>query len=236
MATFGNTTFSDGPDEWLQLGNEEWVRPLSMGNNWSHIRIGLLWAVTGSSTIGTSNGFAIGVCSGTTHPFNDPACTNFVGIYNNGGLFFNSNAPNNYWTLTSSMGHGATKVGSTLALTASNMPDSVGMMLPAVGGTNRRGLLYVDIIKGSPNYTIWWEQYTNSGSNPTVDFTVANLKSGLTQTVGSITVAGVIFNDGNGAQTIACSESPGIFDTIDIYSNFAGNPMQIYEVAIQKIS
>lgn len=240
MSSFVTTAFSDGNDISLQVNREEWVRTMTIGSSWTHLRIGILYQITGTADIAASNGFAMGVCSGTAHPFADPVTTtNFIGIYANNGLHFVSNAPNNWWQFTNSMLFGATKVGTTLTTSATNFADSVGMFATVVGGTNRRGILYLDITKGSPNYTLGITLPINGGSATSTDFTINTLLRGMNETFGSIlnTEYPGFFNNGNTPDsTMAASEGPGGFDTVNIYSNLLNNPMEIQEVAVQKIS
>ena len=46
MATIGVRSFNLIDDKYLALGNEEYVRPLAIGSNWSKIRVGMLVALT----------------------------------------------------------------------------------------------------------------------------------------------------------------------------------------------
>ncbi len=238
MSSFVTTSFSDGNDISLQVNREEWVRTLTIGSSWTHIRIGLLWQVTGTSTIAASNGFAMGMCSGTAHPFADPVTTtNFVGIYANNGLTFNSNAPNDWFQFANTMLFGATKVGSTLTTSGGNFADSVGMWVPNTAVTHRRGIIFVDITKGSPNYTLGITMPTNS--SVTHDFTINNLLVGMNESFGSILSAefpGLMSTGNTPDSTMAASEGPGAFDTVNIYSNFLNNPMEIQEIAVQKLA
>lgn len=239
MAQFITTTFAGGNDVALQMGNEEWVRTLAIGSTWNHIRIGILYQIVGTATISTGSGFAVGMCSGHTNPFNNAATTNFVGIECITSLGFQANSGNPYYQFASTNIFACKKVVSTITTAATNLADSTDMGVPtAVGSTLRRGLLYVDITKGSPNYTIGIMAAQSMGSTSvgSHDFTVAELLSGLTPTFGSMTIGGFLFSVGNGAQALACDETAGGFDTVDVYSNEANNAMNLYEVAVQKLA
>ncbi len=239
MSSFVTTAFSDGNDISLQVNREEWVRTLAIGSAWTHIRIGLLWQVTGTGSIAASNGFAMGMCSGTAHPFADPVTTtNFVGIYANNGLTFISNGLDSYFQFSNTMLFVATKVATTLNTNATNAADSVACFVPNTATTNRRGIIYVDITKGSPNYTIGMTMPTANNSAQNIDFTVNNLLVGMNESFGSILSAEFpgVFSTGNTPLTMAADEGPGAFDTVNIYSNFLNNPMEIQEVAVQKLA
>lgn len=233
MALFTTTTFSDGPDVGLQLGNEEWVRKMALGSTWTHIRIGLLYQISGTATTPGGSGFAIGICSGTSAPFGNASTTNFVGVECVAALLYNSTNPNFQFTVSNLFA--CKKVVSTITTAATNLGDGSGIWTASTSGTARRGILYVDITKGSPNYTIGITGST-LGSAAT-DFTVPNLLAGMTQNYGSISLGvGGVLSNGNGAQTLACDETAGGFDTVNIYSNELANPMTIFEVAVEKLA
>lgn len=235
MARFFSQTFSDGADISLELGNEEWVRQMVISNNWNHIRIGLLYQVTGTAnTTNAGTNFAVGICSGTGAPFGVLTTTNFVGIECVNVLGWVANAGQPYYSYASSNLFACKKVGGSVTTAATNLADSVGLYVPTIAGAARRGLLYVDITKGTPNYTIGISAPPNTSAAS--DWTVPFLVSGMTQTFGSIVVNSVSMSTGNGAQTLACDETAGIFDTVDIYSNLLSNPFEIQEVAIEKLA
>jgi len=239
MAQFITTTFASGNDIALQLGNEEWVRTLAVGSTWSHIRIGVLYQLIGTVTTAGGTGFFIGMCSGTSNPFGAATTTNAVGLEVINALGFVANSGNPYYQFGSSNGQVCKKVVSTITTNVTNVFDSVDGGVPTnLGATLRRGLLYVDIVKGSPNYTIQASFPAGMGSTGTGnhDFTVAELLSGMTQVLGSITVGGFLLSSANSPLTLACDETAGGFDTVDIYSNELNNPMNWYEVAVEKLA
>jgi hypothetical protein len=241
MAQFITTTFSGSPDVGLQLGNEEWVRKLAIGSTWTHVRIGVLYQITGTANTPGGSGFAIGMCSGTSAPFGNASTTNFVGIECVSALTFSTaslgaNYP--YYPFSASNIFACKKVVATITTAATNLADGVGMNAYAVGGGGgvvpRRSLLYVDITKGSPNYTIGISSL--QGGTENLDITVAQLLTGMIQNYGSINIGVGIMHTGNGAQTLACDETAGGFDSVNIYSNELGNPLLIFEVAVEKLA
>jgi hypothetical protein len=236
MALFVSTTFSGSPDIGLQLGNEEWVRTLAIGSSWNYIRIGVLMCITGSaSTSSGSPGLAIGMCSGTSLPFNNASCQNFVGVQFPGSYSYTGGA-SPYFSFGSGNGFACKKLGSSITNAATNLPDGMGMGVNGVGATPKRGIVFVDIIKGSPNYTIGL-MMTLGGTYSGVDFTVANLIYGMTQPfANNWTCGGGQIYYGNGSQTLACDEAAGGFDTVDIYINQLNNPVNIYEIAVEKLA
>jgi len=100
-------------------------------------------------------------------------------------------------------------------------------------GTERRGLFYIDILKGSPNYTLdTWHRW-DAATGGAHDYTVAELLFGMPQ-ASAVTVNSWALD--HTTTTIAASEVAGPFDTVDIYSLLPGYPGEIYEVAVQKLA
>jgi hypothetical protein len=80
MANIGTRTFNLVDDKYLSLANEEWVRTLAIGTNWTKLRIGKLVSVTPDATSNLSGVELIwGLCSGKTNPFGAASTTNFLG-------------------------------------------------------------------------------------------------------------------------------------------------------------
>lgn len=239
MAQFITTTFASGNDVALQLGNEEWVRTIVAGSTWTHIRIGILYQLIGTSSTPGASGLFIGMCSGTSAPFGAATTTNAVGLEVINSLSYIANSGNPYFQFQSANGQVCKKVVSTITTNGTNVFDSVDLGVPTnLGSTLRRGLLYVDIIKGSPNYTIQVSGAASMGSSSagTHDFTVSDLLSGMTQALGSIVVAGFSLVSANTPLTLACDETAGGFDTVDIYCNELANPVNLYEIAVEKLA
>lgn len=85
MAVIGQQAFvlAPNPDKYLSLANEEFVRRLDLSlfdNNWKKIRIGLNCSFTNTGGGDLSNfKLFVGLCSGTTYPFQSQQCLNAVG-------------------------------------------------------------------------------------------------------------------------------------------------------------
>lgn len=59
-------------DRGIQLGYEEFVRPLSFGTNWQKLRLGVHWAFNGSATLPIGIQPRLGFCVGNTGWFGSP--------------------------------------------------------------------------------------------------------------------------------------------------------------------
>jgi hypothetical protein len=233
MPAYPSVTFSDGPDVCLQLGNEEFLGTLSFGSAWTHIRIGLLWQITGTSNIVAGNLFSLGMCSGNANGFASATTTNWIGVRQLptvGSVYYATPQPYYYW---SDAIFASKKVGSTITndTSGTSICDNTYQCVPATAGTARRGLIALDITKGSPNYTVGMSATYNVSSAGT-DFTVSNLLAAMLPAFGSIVGCSV----GNGAKTIAFDETAGVLDTVNFYSNMAANPVNISTIAVQKLA
>ena len=100
------------------------------------------------------------------------------------------------------------------------------------GTLQRRTLLYVDITKGSPNYTV--KAYIENGTLAMLDFTPAHFLDGLEQS-GTPSVNGQSLTAGN-ALTLACDETAGVFDSVSLYWNRGAFPMEVYALAAYRAS
>lgn len=234
MAVVGSRTFTlDGVQPYLALANEEWVRPLGIGTAWTKIRIGILAAVRPNGTSNFTNAaFVFGVCSGQANPYAAASTTNFAGIAMAG-----SAAVTGTWTYT-----GVTnpyyvsgqvplvRVGSSNTLGTGTSPSTA--LATTTGPIQRKHVFYLDIQKGSPNYTFSWCA-TQAASTDT-NFTLANLIYGCEQTTFAPTIGGVGLAAGINGATVAASESAGSFDSLNIFWNQASFPFEIYGIAVSR--
>lgn len=148
-------------DRRIQLANEEIVRPMSMGTSWTKIRIGVrhaVWIVSGN--FGATE-YAIGVCQGQ-NGVTSPGTVDAVGMVPGGSI-----TPT--WNYTAAGG----VIPPVLSPTGSGIQafTKVGALYTATAGGGNTGALvgnpntshsayYVDILKGSPQYsiTLWSPQ------------------------------------------------------------------------------
>jgi hypothetical protein len=62
----------------LSLGNEEFVRTMMFGSQWTKLKIGVIMGMNGGATF--SSTLLMGLCAGTTNTFNSTSCDGFFGI------------------------------------------------------------------------------------------------------------------------------------------------------------
>lgn len=245
MSSLATTTFVLAPtgDRYLSLAGEEYLRKLSIGNNWSVLRIGAMWAVTpdGTNNLATC-ALQLGVCTAdatfaNTAGFSAASTTNYIGelLSDSGGagspgtLTYTANSGNPYFTSTF-----AGAIRRVATTTTNNVPASTSHIIPSnTGSTQRRGLMYIDITKGSPNYTTK-PYFTTAAQGGSRDFSYAHFLSGL-ETSGTPVCDAVTLTTATAA-TIACSESAGNFDTVSVWWNRASFPLHLYALAVRRVS
>jgi len=154
MAAIVETLYSD---KRLVLANEEVIRPIPFGNNWTSIRIGIRFAVYGGSfgssptaiTFGATSGLTLGVCLGPCGwHCNTPEDYLGLRMATSGTTWTNSawNTVPNYYT---SSANTHTLLRKTRAGVLTNTGAAMNtMLISSVPGTIRN-VLYVGIVKGS---------------------------------------------------------------------------------------
>jgi hypothetical protein len=250
-ASIISQTFSDGAKKGLSLANGEYIRKMAISNNWSVIRIGILWAQApnGASNLPDSV-TCLGINSGTAFGYESGASANTVNyaglepigrghIANPWHWGYAANSGNPYY---SGIGGKSIfkKIGSTVTELFSQANPVQGC--PSTGGSiQRKWGQFVQFAKGSPNYTITWMYPCDSGTcggtfTGSNNITVTDFDTALAAVSTTPTVSGVIYSNANAAVVGAVSESAGIFDSISIYNNLSTYPVEIYKIGIYKFS
>jgi hypothetical protein len=237
MATIGSRNFNLIEDKYLTLANEEFVRPLSIGNNWSKLRLGAMLAITPDGTNNLpSCALLLGVCS-AANPFSGTTgygagnTRNYVGLDivpdgaggSGPGLFtYYATGGNPYFSATYTTARRRVATTDTFAATAMNHAVATN-----TGTIQRRTPIYVEITKGSPNYTL--KLYTATSVQAQADFAPADFLNGLEQS-GTPALGGVTLS-ASSAITIACDETAGSFDTVSLFWNRASFALEVYILA-----
>lgn len=238
MANIGSRLFNGVADKYVSLANEELVRTLQIGSDWTKLRIGVLLAVTPDGTNNlASAALVLGLCSGTAHPYGAASTTNFIGAAfhastpgaTSGTLTYTANSGNPLFSATGTAP--LTRVGTALG---SATGSSTALLLTAnTGTTQRRSPLYLDITKGSPNYTVGrWSPATSQGQFQNGDCTPGEMLSVLENTAP--TWLGLSLT--SSSTTIAASEAAGAFDSVDLFWNKAGFPLEVYALAVARLA
>ena len=242
MAAISSRTFvSDGVKKCLSISNGEYKRGLSIGNNWTKLRIGMLVAQNpnGTSNLTSGTRFILGMCSGQTYGFGGGANTvNAVGVNFTGRSFSSNN-----WNFTYIMtgvgacyeGSGGTGFYTKVGAIITDFGGDAGarVVVPATTGSlQRRYALYVQVEKGSPNYTVY-SVTTPVSIAASSDYSVSDFESGLQAATLPVTINGYTLDVVSASVT--ASEVAGVFDTVNFYTNFT-EATEIYEVGAYKVA
>jgi len=212
----------------LQLGREEFIRPLPMGTNWQSLRIGIRFCMNDASRVGfntvSSWGFGIylGVQEGMTTSFLAETVTDWIGggavgsVYPPTGALgggFTLGTPN-YWT-ANMRPNALRKAGAsnTFGTESSVSTFITGSGLGGVLGSQFMEGLYIDITKGSPNYSFnifYPSTAVQAQTNITSAAFLTNVESTGTPTQSTA----------SGAKTVAYSGN-ALFDHLSVvYTRF----------------
>jgi len=216
------------PDKILTLGNEEYIRTFNFGSSWSKIRLGLCYSVHYQTVSIGGLTWVLGVCSGKTNGFAAGTTTNFVGVNLTSNSAISGTLSANYgppWFITTAGTVAVKRVGGTNTFGTGSATTLYGNNTD----TSLRNLLFVDITKGSPNYTLSVYQYSNYYSNPYLTTTVFNAAmNSITSPPSSCVVQ---LNAG----TIACDESAGGFDSFNLFYNSSANWLDVGSIGATRL-
>jgi hypothetical protein len=252
MATIITRNFAAGSAKALALVNEEFVRKLKFGDNWSKIRLGILCAIKPLSTdYATSNippiDFCFGLCKGANaiadtiglsrHTQTTP--TEWVGARLSGdgsapqnatGFTYNAGSGNPYYSTVFSGVVARNSTANVRQASASTNP-----IIPvAESGTNRRAILLIELERGAPNYTL--RTYTPTSAMNSVDFTPGSLSLALDQVTfnQSISVQGNTLNKSSD-NSFAYSPGSNPLDTLSLYWSSALFQLEVYAIGARKV-
>lgn len=231
----GQRTFAlGGTDTYTALYCDELVRQMSISNNWSVLRIGLLASINSTYAFPAAR-FRIGICnynSTLTQAGFAWSSTNWCG-YNFPSVtatVANLQAgPPPYWDFANAESGVRTGTGFT------GFGTNTGPVYVATSGT--RSVLIIEFTKGSPNYTIkGWG--VNSSGLVAADYQFSDLSQGIQDTVNTppkingVSLVGYPSSGNNGA----VGENAGIFDAFAIGWEDPVFPLELYAVAVYRVS
>jgi hypothetical protein len=197
-----------------EMNGNTLCRPLPallLTTGWTKLR--LAWRVAmqdGAHIFGTPR-LAFGLCSGTTNPFDNGAglTTNFIGAITDQPMW---NRVDNIYQLGAgpTSVRACTRVGTTLTLGAGLMTDPLFAQTQWTVNPAKRQPMFLDITKGSPNFTI--KLFQPSADAFSSDVSLIDLK--LQVIADTPTLSFLTLN--NDPVEIAASESPGVFNAINV--------------------
>lgn len=145
-------TISGTADQRIVLSNSHFARPHGV-STWNKLRLAVRWSMRDSGgNLGGTPVFAAGFCSGNASIFGDASVTHFVGVRTNGTSWSRiAGPPIVYDQLAAGAIQSGKMVGTTFTV-AQNWLSVVGYAT-AEAPTGSRCCWFIDITKGSPNFT-----------------------------------------------------------------------------------
>ena len=221
-------TFATGPQTGLAIRNDEYLRLLPVGNNWKWLRIGISMAIDSTEPSIYLAMLSVGVC---TYPYGlwSWNCPNYVGNVfgsTDGSIattYVAGSAP--YYNTYINCGAYRSSGGSIFHTNALS-----SFYLASTAGLPRRSIFCVDIVKGSPNYTL--SGYGSvSAAQVQLDWTAANLMEICAQT-GSPYVGATSMTAGLTGTTPPVSETNGPLNAVSVAWNKLECAAEIYGIAV----
>lgn len=227
-------TFNTVVDNRAKLANSNIARlwSSSIGTSWQSIRIGCRLSISDAGAdLSSTPRFAFGICSGTSNIFMDATTTHWLGACTGNSTWTRTTVDGvtAYDTNDFSIGrplNASTRIGSTLTVGTRLDGGTHVYMLDCT--TAHRAMLFLDITKGSPNFTL--RAFFKNASGSDVDVT-----SFLTQMeLATPSFDGHTFPVG---QTIAVDETTnGFFNAVNIAWDRTTPAIEISDVAVVKFS
>jgi len=212
-------------DRALELGNEEFIRPLAFGNQWQRLRIALRLVTTWTGSGVTGAQFVVGVCAGTTDGYKSANTADFVGMHwggvFNGNLTAVAGPPNHYLSFNNGFLF-IRRIGST------NTTASAAAGPPRVSAGTYRGHWVFDVLKGSPNYTV--KGFAITGV-PALDIGTRWQHWFDTKDESAVLNAG---EPGGSSYTSLAYSGAGFFDCLSISWNQSSPLIQISDITVTR--
>lgn len=216
-------------DKALQLGGEEFVRPLSCGNNWNKIRIGIRLGMNGTTPLPAgAQRLAMGLCSGTQYTYQSASCVSWAGISwgINPGSGWSYDAINNYYGVYAggSVSYATGKVGATITDTSTGNNSQHNIRGTAASAPS---IIMVELVRVSSS------SYTARGMMPAGQITQTPRFYDLIRSMEDEVVTGgyaVTFVDFLGAASVTGLGSS--LDTLSIYWNKLTPTIEISDICV----
>jgi len=238
-------TISAATQNAIQMFNATWARSVNLPGGWNRVRVGMRFHMTDAGNLTGQPTFAIGLCSGTANQYGDATTTHFVGMvievnpaatWSSGTTTYNLGTTGSCWfprvRIGTSNTTGTALIGSTGYCFAINKR--------AATSTADRQLHFVDIIKGSPNYTFHapfsiWD--TAAGCSDPVfcgDVSAFNFLNYMGQNDPAPTEsASYHANPGTSGPTLAVDEGAnGVLNAVNLYWNRVDAAVEVCDVAV----
>lgn len=227
-STILSRTISSVVDKRIVLANSQFARPFSIAS-WTKLRIGLRLIMNNTGATITTPRLFVGLSAGSTNLIMDATTDNWCGVATQGSWSYYAGgfpaAPVEYYGYNM---RATKRVGSTLTDNTSSITGDAS--LPADATTADRTVIFVDITRGSPNYTFQVQKYRNVDA-ASVDVSLATFLAKVEEATPTISSHGA-----GTAKTLAVDESGGAFDHVNIGWDKASPTIEICDLAIVKLT
>jgi len=224
---FPNTAGKTG----LRLGNEEFIRPLSIGSGWTRIRVSITCAIQGDGQSFAGGTFFMGLIQGTQFGFNSPSCIGAFGVGSNAATYtFNASSGNPYYSASMSACRKTGATATYVSTATSYIPTTTGTLRRSIltagitkdpASTNWTDYFYTPQSAGVSNYDARFYDHVNSSE---AGYTVATWFANATQYDLSQALA----------VTNTFTEPAGGLDALSIYWNKSNYPLEIYSITVTR--
>lgn len=206
-------------DNCIVMQGSQWGRQHGYGDNWSVLRIGVLFSMVDAGTF-SGPFFRLGLCHGTVNMPGDATTDNsygaeFSGSWSRGTYGYN-------------MANAAfTRVGTTKVLSVTNVSPRI-----AFQGVSRY-VLFMDITKGSPNYTFSYWYHSGNGAGdvtPTSFLNFVNVPSTM------LSLADQTYANPTGTSLAVDAATNGVLDTVYCSWNLLYPTIWISALAVARMA
>lgn len=225
-------TYLDTSDRAILLRGNEYIKPIVMTERWTRLRIGALLSMTPDSTNNLIQGMLVmGLCSSVSQNWGSPTAR-FLGA--TAGSYPTGSTVGTNWSFNSAPPSSFLSVGNIFVLskiltTHTASAANYTLRLPLLDANPRRGILILDITKGSPNYTL--QMFSGIAANVAASYGMSDLYNALEQVNSAPILGGNTFTQ-NTATGVAFSETPdNKLTTLNLYWNRWSFPVQLSGVA-----
>jgi hypothetical protein len=216
-------TIASATQEAISFSDSAIARLIPIPSGWTKIRIGLRLHFT-QGTFVTPTFFAVGLCHGTTKLVNGIDCDHFAGVISDSGFTSNGNTAGSVYFNVNMRPFTRTSSGLSVG---TNIAADTRYGNTANLNSADRSPLFVDITKGSPDYTmnIW-----DSKLGTAHDFTEANFQVMLNDKINPQYDGNAILDTGTD-RTIAVDEAAdGAFNALSVWWNQSGVTMEVCDL------
>lgn len=217
-------TISAAMQKAISFSNSAIARSIPIPSGWNALRIGMRLHFTQGTFVSPVR-WAFGLCHGTTNIINSDTTDNFAGVWSDSSFSSNgSSAGDVYFGIN---WRPMTRVG-TLITTGTQIVASTSFGNTANLNTADRMPFFVDITKGSPNYTmnVWYPAHLGTA----IDYSEDEFQTMLQEQSNPQRNGADIMSHGTD-QTIAVDEAGnGALNALSVWWNQIGPTLEVCDL------